>query len=60
MIFVDASALVSIAAQEADALELAGLLESDPARFSSPIALWEPSRPFAGATSFLSIQPEIA
>ncbi len=41
MIFVDASALVSIAAQEADALDLAGVLESDPARFSSPIALWE-------------------
>ena len=41
MIFVDASALVSIAAQEADALDLAGVLESDPVRFSSPIALWE-------------------
>jgi ribonuclease VapC len=41
MIFVDASALVSIAAQEPDALDLAGVLESDPVRFSSPIALWE-------------------
>lgn len=41
MIFVDASALVSIAAQEPDALDLAGVLESDPVRFSSSIALWE-------------------
>ena len=41
MIFVDASALVSIAAQETDALDLAGVLESDPVRLSSPIALWE-------------------
>ncbi len=41
MIFVDASALVSLAAQEDDALELAGVLESDLARLTSPIALWE-------------------
>lgn len=41
MIFVDASALVSLAAQEADALDLAGVLESDLARLTSPIALWE-------------------
>jgi ribonuclease VapC len=41
MIFVDASALVSLAAQEEDALDLAGVLESDPARLTSPIALWE-------------------
>jgi ribonuclease VapC len=41
MIFVDASALVSLAAQEADALDLAGVLESDSARLTSPIALWE-------------------
>jgi ribonuclease VapC len=41
MIFVDASALVSLAAQEEDALDLAGVLESDRARLTSPIALWE-------------------
>ena len=41
MIFVDASALVSIAAQEADAFDLADVLESDPVRLISAIALWE-------------------
>jgi ribonuclease VapC len=41
MIFVDASALVSLAAQEEDALDLAGVLESDSGRLTSPIALWE-------------------
>ncbi len=40
-IFVDASALVSLAAQEEDALDFAGVLERDPARLTSPIALWE-------------------
>ena len=41
MIFVDASALVSLASQEEDALDLAGVLESHQARLTSPIALWE-------------------
>ncbi len=41
MIFVGASALVSLAAQEEDALDLADALEGDPARLTSPIALWE-------------------
>jgi len=41
MIFVDASALVSLAAQEEDALDLAGVLDNDRARLTSPIALWE-------------------
>jgi ribonuclease VapC len=41
MIFVDASALVSIAAREADALDLVGVLESERVRLSSAIALWE-------------------
>jgi len=45
MIFVDASALVSLAAQEEDALDLAGVLESDPARLTSPIALWAATTP---------------
>jgi ribonuclease VapC len=41
MIFVDASALVSIAAQEADALDLADVLESERVRLSSALARWE-------------------
>ena len=41
MIFVDASALVSLAAREADALDLANVLESERVRLSSAIALWE-------------------
>lgn len=41
MIFVDASALVSMAARESDAVILAGILETDPARLCSAIALWE-------------------
>lgn len=41
MIFVDASALVSMAAREPDALDLADVLESERERVCSPIALWE-------------------
>ncbi len=40
MIFIDAAALVSIAAREADALALAGILEAEQTRFCSAIALW--------------------
>lgn len=41
MIFVDTSALVSMAAREPDALDLADVLESERERVCSPIALWE-------------------
>lgn len=41
MIFVDASALISIAAKERDALALAGALENHRTRLTSAIALWE-------------------
>lgn len=41
MIFIDASALVSIAANEADALELADVLESERSRLCSALSLWE-------------------
>ena len=41
MIFVDASVLVSIAAQEEDALVLADVLEIERTRLCSAIALWE-------------------
>ncbi|WP_419758008.1 type II toxin-antitoxin system VapC family toxin [Acidisoma sp.] len=41
MIFVDASALVSIAAGEADSLVLADTLETDRNRLCSAIVLWE-------------------
>jgi len=40
-IFVDASALVSIAAREADALDLIDSLEADRMRFCSAVSLWE-------------------
>jgi ribonuclease VapC len=41
MIFVDASALVSMAAREADAVALADILEAEQSRLCSAIALWE-------------------
>jgi ribonuclease VapC len=41
MIFVDASALVSIAVRESDAVALAGILEAEQTRLCSAIALWE-------------------
>jgi ribonuclease VapC len=41
MIFVDASALIAIAAQEPDALGLAAILERDRVRLCSAVALWE-------------------
>jgi ribonuclease VapC len=41
MIFVDALALISMWAEEPDALDLATILEPDPARLCSPISLWE-------------------
>lgn len=40
-IFVDASALVSIATGESDAVDLATILESGDVRLCSPISLWE-------------------
>lgn len=40
-VFVDASALVSIAAQEPDALTLAAILDRTPNRLCSAISLWE-------------------
>ncbi len=41
MIFVDASALVSIIAGESDAGALADRLDADRARLCSPISVWE-------------------
>lgn len=41
MIFIDASALISIVAREADALELAAKLEADRTRLCSAMSLWE-------------------
>ena len=41
MIFIDASALVSMAVGEPDAVVLADILETEPTRLSSAIALWE-------------------
>jgi ribonuclease VapC len=41
MIFVDASALISIVSQEADALHLAAVLEAEETRLCSPISVWE-------------------
>lgn len=41
MIFVDASALIAIAAHERDALTLADTLESHRTRLISAIAIWE-------------------
>jgi ribonuclease VapC len=41
MIFIDASAVIAIAAREPDALDIAAILESDPMRLCSPVALWE-------------------
>lgn len=40
-VFVDASALVAIAAREPDALALADVLAAEPGRLCSAIALWE-------------------
>lgn len=41
MIFVDASALIAIIAGEADAAELADLLEADRPRLCSAVSVWE-------------------
>jgi ribonuclease VapC len=41
MIFVDASALISIVARETDALDLAARLEADRMRLCSAMSLWE-------------------
>jgi ribonuclease VapC len=41
MIFIDASALVSILVDEADADELTDRLELDPVRLCSAISIWE-------------------
>jgi ribonuclease VapC len=41
MIFVDASALISIVSQEADALGLAAVLEAEETRLCSPISVWQ-------------------
>lgn len=41
MIFVDASALISIVAKEPDALDLAALLEPERTRLCSAMSLWE-------------------
>jgi len=41
MIFVDASALIAIAAREPDALDIAARLEARNVRLGSPVALWE-------------------
>jgi ribonuclease VapC len=41
MIFIDASALISIVAREPDALELAAKLDADQARLCSAMSLWE-------------------
>ena len=57
MIFVGASAVVSLAAQEEDALDLADALEGDPARLTSPIALWETAAGLC-RTSFRPIRPK--
>jgi ribonuclease VapC len=40
-VFVDASALIAIVAQEPDALLLAECLQDDPDRLSSAVAIWE-------------------
>ena len=40
-VFVDASALIAIVAQELDALALAECLEGDPDHRSSAVAVWE-------------------
>ena len=40
-VFVDASALIAIIAQEPDALPLAECLQDDPDRLSSSVAVWE-------------------
>jgi ribonuclease VapC len=41
MIFVDASALISIVARETDALDLAAVLEADRTRLCSAMSVWE-------------------
>ena len=41
MVFVDASALIAIVAGEADAAELADLLEADRLRLCSAVSVWE-------------------
>ena len=41
MIFVDASALIAIIAEEADADVFADMLDDDPERISSAVAIWE-------------------
>jgi ribonuclease VapC len=40
-VFVDASAIVSILTEEADARDLAAVLDSASEAFTSPIAIWE-------------------
>ena len=40
-VFVDASALIAITAQEPDALVLAECLQNDPDHLSSAVAVWE-------------------
>ena len=40
-VFMDASALIAIGAQEPDALAFAECLEDDPDRLSSAVAVWE-------------------
>jgi ribonuclease VapC len=40
-VFVDASALIAIIADEPDAAELANLLEADPLRMCSAVSVWE-------------------
>ena len=41
MVFIDASALIAVIAGEADAAELADLLEADPVRLCSAVSVWE-------------------
>ena len=41
MVFVDASALIAVIVGEADAAELADLLEADPVRLCSAVSVWE-------------------
>jgi ribonuclease VapC len=46
-LFADASALVAIMAAESEASHLETMLEADPVRLTSAIALWETSRAIA-------------
>lgn len=54
MIFIDASALVAMMVGEAEADELADVMEADRARFCSPMSLWETTAGLCRSYGFMA------